>query len=462
MRARRETADVRAAGLPSNSRRARGTRPILLGAVALAAIVADGVGYAPENFGFGGDDSPVMISIDLDGDGLPNSAEVDGWPAGDGETYRSDPVNPDTDGDGLIDAAEADFGLDPVNADSDGDDISDGRETYVVGTSPLVADTDGDGFDDGYEDSHQEDKDLSPIWVDVKVSKGSFITDFAIGAVFGDSWRKDSNAWLAGYLASSGSSSVPVIGWVVGPLADVRDAIASAVTGDWVSSGFSALGAVPYAGDAVSIPAKAAGFVARNPELAAIVAASVVSISRVPEEVKVTAVKQIFKKWNAIKEQGAGEETLLRLTAGRVDIDALASIFDRKGHVDGANGEFFEDVPAAAAWLESVESDDPQEPQRSVTLPIAGCDDGCNESGFRAIDLKVDGIAHEVRVGHTVLDDTTERQVRSDAHLISQAEIDGAHWHFMASANSDTIGADPKLLDLLDEVGIGYTIHIPS
>ena len=52
-------------------------------------------------------------------------------------------------------------------------------------------------------------------------------------------------------------------------------------------------------------------------------------------------------------------------------------------------------------------------------------------------------------------------QIRKDAYLVSTREITGAHWHFYASAVSHTIGADPKIIDLLVANGIPLTIHIP-
>ena len=70
-------------------------------------------------------------------------------------------------------------------------------------------------------------------------------------------------AWLSGYLCSGGLSFIPVVGWILGGLADLRDTIAGFIHSDWVGAVLSILGLVPYAGDAIAIPGKAAKFVAK-------------------------------------------------------------------------------------------------------------------------------------------------------------------------------------------------------
>lgn len=488
--------------------------PVLALLIAAAAAIT----LAPERFGLG--DNPAAgrsTPGDSDGDGLLDKIEEAGWVTQDGSEYRTDPSLADSDGDGLSDgdeaghlvieeptasasdaegedssdepsvdpsdpptgpiysgfsnplvadsdedglgdAEEADESLDPFDRDSDDDEIEDGPEVEVVGTSPAMADTDGDGFDDGYEEAHREDQGLDPQLVDVKVSKLSYATDFAIGSVAGDAWRKDSFAWLAGNLASSGSSSIPVIGWIVGPLADARDAIASAIRGDWVSSGFSAVGAIPYAGDAVEIPAKAVKFVARNPELAATVAAAIVAINKIPEKIKVEAAKGIWKGWDDLRGAGFSEKALLQLSQGVTNLDNLADAMKRANHVPGAPAKFFNDGLEGEAWLTSLlKGSQPQ-----VRVVTDGCVEICNGTNIRIIDNLLDGVAHESKVGFKYLTPEMERQIRSDAHLIEIGSIKGAHWHFLASAHTNKLGADKKVLDLLDELGIPYTIHPPA
>lgn len=491
-------------------RKRRRSRWFLALAPALALLIAGtaAITLVPERFGLG--DHPTAGQStpgDSDGDGLLDEVEEAGWVTQDGSEYRTDPRMADSDGDGLTDAdeagelvtesptaivseiadggssrgetvyagfsnplvadsdedglgdaQEADESLDPFDRDSDDDEIEDGPEVEVVGTSPAMADTDGDGFNDGYEEAHHKDQGLDPQRVDVKVSKLSYATDFAIGSVAGDAWQKDSFAWLAGNLASSGSSSIPVIGWIVGPLADARDSIASAIRGDWVSSGFSAVGAIPYAGDAVEIPGKAVQFVARNPELAAAVAAAIVAINKIPEKTKIGAAQGIWKGWDDLRSAGFSEKALLQLSQGATNLDNLADAMKRANHVHGAPAKFFNDGYAGEAWLTGVLKG--SQPQARVVTD--GCVEICNRSNVRIIDNLLDGVAHESKVGFKYLTPELERQIRSDAHLIQIGSIKGAHWHFLPSAHTNKLGAHEKVLDLLDELGIPYTIHPPA
>jgi hypothetical protein len=439
--------------------------------------------------------------LDSDGDGIPDRVEKAGWTVESGAVYRTDPKKRDTDGDGLTDAdeagariadggssgpryrgysnpaspdtdddglgdgGEADLSVDPLDPDSDGDGLSDGNEVEVTGTSPGVDDTDGDGFGDGYEETNREAMGLDPMLPDVKVSKMSYATDFAIGSLAGDAWRRDSFAWFAGNLASAGSSSIPGIGWIIGPVTDLRDAIASAIQGDWVSAGFSATGVVPYAGDAAEIPGKALGFVARNPKMAAAVAAAIVAINKVPEKIKIKAARAIWKDWDHLREAGYRESDLLRLSRGRTNLDALYAATRRSNHVQGSAAKFFKNGPEGEAWLAAHLKGAHQQ----VRVATTGCVDICNLTNIRIIDSCLGGqatncaggIAHEAKVGYKSLTADVERQIRSDAYLIAHGLIKGSQWDFLASAHTNQLGASKPLLDLLDEVGITYTIHPP-
>ena len=82
--------------------------------------------------------------MDSDGDGLPDSEEID--------IYGTNHSNADTDGDGLNDGDEVlTHQTDPLVADTDGDGLNDGDEVITYQTDPLVADTDEDGLIDGSE-----------------------------------------------------------------------------------------------------------------------------------------------------------------------------------------------------------------------------------------------------------------------------------------------------------------------
>jgi hypothetical protein len=297
--------------------------------------------------------------------------------------------------------------------------------------------------------------------VDVKVSKMSYATDFAIGSVAGDVWRKDSLAWLAGNLTAGASSSVPVIGWVVGPLTDARDAVASAIRGDWVGSGFSAVGVVPYVGDAVGLPGKASKFVARSPQLAAPVAAVIASIPKISEGVAYKAIKAVEPSAGDLVAAGASKKSIIRLSRGETNLDKLADAMRRSGHVKGAPATFFADWTKAEDFLADRFRAQGRIPKTQVSMNTIECPKVCTALR-RKFDVVVDGVAHESKVSYTYLSPQIEMQIRSDAWLIKKGEIEGAHWHFFASTYGDKLGADKKVLDLLDEVGIPYTIHLPK
>lgn len=446
--------------------------------------------------------------FDSDSDGLLDSIESSGWLTGRGSAFRTDPDLADSDGDGLSDGVEAgpvirwepisnsaavqgvteqrtrpifvglsdplsvdgdddglddvgemDEGLDPFESDSDADGLADGLEVDLVGTSPSIADTDHDGFADGYEEVHREDQGLDPLLADVKTNQSSYATDFAIGAVAGDAWRRDSMAWLAGNLTSSGSSSLPVIGWVIGPLADLRDLVASSIRRDWVGSGFSAVGLVPVAGDALEIPAKVASFVARNPQLAVRVAVNVAALRGAPDRIKTEALFGIFKSAPALVADGAyTERALQRLASGGTNLDQLAAAMQRPSHIPGATAQFFPDGSTGERWLTNLLPGS----RTQVVLRTEGCVDVCNPSNVRRLDNVIDGVAHEAKVGFKYLTPEMERQIRSDAYLIETGALEGAHWHFLASAHTSKIGADDRVFDLLEEVSIQFTIHPPA
>lgn len=427
---------------------------------------------------------------DSDDDGLDDKAEVLGWTTRRGVRYLTEPMNPDTDSDGLTDrdeagllvlgatpgfsglssplvvdtdrdglddAGEADLGLDAYDSDTDDDGLEDGYEAYIVGSSPLSPDTDGDGFLDGFEDANRETQGLDPLWFDEKVGTWDYAIDFAKGAVAGDLWRGDSTAWLLGNLASGGASFIPGVGWIVGSVADVRDAVGSAIHADWVGAGYSAVGLVPEVGDAVAIPAKVSRFVIRHPELAEVVGATVVALKNVPDDIKVKATRPFQPNWDDLAKRGANDKTLLRLQGGKTSLTVVSTSMQRPTHIRGRSTPFFADGFEAEAWLER----NYRRGTRQSAVRTDGCAEVCNATNLRVVDVLANGIAHESKVGYTSLTDPIRRQIMSDAYLIKNGAIDGAHWHFFASGHTNTLGPSSSVVDLLVESGISYTIHLP-
>jgi hypothetical protein len=102
-----------------------------------------------------------LISVDADGDGLPNYWEKQYGldPNENGTTGESSPgakdgpagALGDPDGDSLTNLQEFQFGTNPKLADMDGDGLPDNQELLVHGSNPRLADTDGDGISDVLE-----------------------------------------------------------------------------------------------------------------------------------------------------------------------------------------------------------------------------------------------------------------------------------------------------------------------
>jgi outer membrane protein OmpA-like peptidoglycan-associated protein len=84
------------------------------------------------------------INTDTDGDGLPDTDEIN--------KYKTNPYSADTDADSLRDGDEIfKYKTNPLNPDTDGDRLSDGEEVNRYKTDPLNPDTDHGGVKDGIE-----------------------------------------------------------------------------------------------------------------------------------------------------------------------------------------------------------------------------------------------------------------------------------------------------------------------
>lgn len=367
---------------------------------------------------------------DTDGDGL-----LDGWEAGirapsspDEKTFAlySNPRKIDSDDDGLSDAEEADLSLNPFDVDTDGDQLIDYEEVNVRGTSAELADTDGDGLDDGYEIAAAKSEALDPLQVNVEADPDAYARDFAAGMLAGDAAPGDSIAWLAGNLVSGALSTVPVVGWAFGGIADIRDSIASAVRADWASAAYSAIGLVPTVGDSVAVPLKVAKFLTKHPELVDDVIQTVTSSAWIPQSVQINVITAAAPEaWPAVTKL-TSTKIALELANRGVSLKKLGDALTRANHVDGVAAPFQPGVASAEVELIRIVANTSTERVESrVVASTAGCAAECARPA-RIVDVLADDIAHEAKVGYTMLTPAVEKQIRADAHLIESGLVERA------------------------------------
>ncbi|WP_144122780.1 hypothetical protein [Catellatospora sichuanensis] len=412
---------------------------------------------------------------DTDGDGVNDGAEVargtnplvaDSRPppvGGPGGPVQTTPTDTDTDGDGIADSTEVDdYETDPANPDSDGDGLSDGMEVSEYLTDPLSSDTDGDANTDAYELAHAEDQGLDPRIPDERVSTWTYVTDFVVGLIAGDFSPKDSMAWLAGYLCSGGLSLIPVVGWVLGGLADLRDTIAGIINQDWVGAGLSIMGLVPYVGDAVAIPGKAAKFVARYLHRLDKVIHFVAKYDKISDSIKTLTIRTIMLgNYSRLTGVGMSDEVILRL-ARRAD--------NSLGRLADALTTAVTPPPTPTPWLRGADAGE----DYLADVVMAGVPGLRNRAGriempgvprpnsAREPDFLETGPPrklHEVKTGsphpggkHYL------KQCDQDRHLLDTEQVAEVLWHFMPHANG-SLDVPQDLLDCLRRNQIPYKIY---
>ncbi|WP_229074822.1 hypothetical protein [Actinoplanes sp. DH11] len=420
-----------------------------------------------------------LTDPDTDGDGLADGAEIaqgrdplvaDNPPPPVSEPTAPVPTAPtdtDTDGDGLLDTTEVDdTETDPANPDSDGDGLGDLTEISEHYTDPLAADTDSDAIADAYEIAHAEDQGLDPRVADERISKWTYVTDFVVGLIAGDFKPKDSMAWLSGYLCSGGLSLIPVVGWVLGGLADLRDTIAGLINQDWVGAGLSVLGIVPYVGDAVAIPGKAAKFVARFVHRLDKVVLFVAKYNKISDAVKINAIKAIFVgRYGRFTDAGFQDAIVLRMAASKNNslnrlADALTSAAPPP--------------PAAVPWIRGWKKGEQylvEEILKGKTGKIG------NRGSFKTGDIPYPNAArepdfledgpplklHEVKTGtpHPGKKDAPPKylkQCQQDRWALDNQKVGEVLWHFLPNADG-TLDIPQDLLDCLRNNRIPYNIY---
>ncbi|MFC7529794.1 hypothetical protein [Actinoplanes sp. GCM10030250] len=424
---------------------------------------------------------------DTDGDGLKDGAEVDNGtdplvfdqPRGPPVPGTPDPIVPaptltDTDGDGLEDIFEEENGSDPALVDTDSDGLSDFAEVDQYNIDPTRPDTDGDGLRDDYEVQHGADQGVHPAIADEQVSKWSYASDFALGFFAGDFVPRDSYAWLAGNLASGGLSLIPVVGWVLGGAADLRDVIAGLIHQDWIGAGLSGVGLIPYGGDAVAIPGKAAKFVLKYLHRLDGVIRMVAKWDKIPASVKTAVFRAIMLgNYNKLIAGGLSDAMIVRLAKGsRTSLPKLAeALSDGLHRAGGAPAPWLNSGKRGEDWfagqMRSEGRFGARPPDTRTETP-----DGARHPDY--IEERPDGVdvAHEIKTGvpkpRSSEPDALLRQCRKDGYLLAQGLFGDYVWHFLPFSSTNPampdegLGPDADLLQCLRDQKIPFQIHPPN
>jgi hypothetical protein len=259
------------------------------------------------------------------------------------EAALDDPF--DTDGDGLDEVAELANGTPPDVADGDGDGLDDYQELEHL-TDPDVADTDGDGFLDAYEVTHLGDG-LDPLAPDERLSPQQWARDYAQALALGDTcdtalsgWKpcKTTVPFFLGQLSGGTASFIPVVGWVVGALADVRDTVGSAVKGEWAGAGLSVLGVLPVVGDVGKLVGRVVEFTKRHGKLEEVLRAVLRALPKLlglmPEKVDAAARELVLAVLRKVDPEGfqtvakyGGDEFLIQVAKLGARWKNLAQLF---------------------------------------------------------------------------------------------------------------------------------------
>jgi hypothetical protein len=420
--------------------------------------------------------------VDTDGDGINDGDEVapDASPAGvhdlvglfrscHGQIYSalSNPTVPDSDEDGLDDARELSEGSSAFAADSDDDGLSDSAEREW-GADPNAVDTDGDGIRDGDDTA----AGLTPVVVDDPIDDAAWEDEFNQGLLYGDIKEMDSVPQLLGSMVGGSSSVVPVIGWIPGTAADLRDVVANSIDGDWSSAATSGAGVLPYVGDSARLSKQLTTFVAKNPDKVRSVVKALAAQEKLPVSVRVqllrvtdgTPIDQLHKS-------GVSDEDIVRLAERGTRLAVLVMLLDKARTVlhdlpEGDEG-FATSLDDAERMLREYaeEADDTADvasgPVYISDFPAA------DFTGGRLIDACTKCLPHlesgtsslrVARVGSQTYSQTLQSQIDKDAYLRKQGYA--VEWHFFAGPTGSDV--DPLVVEALAEAGIPHVVHLPG
>ncbi len=130
--------------------------------------------------------------------------------------------------------------------------------------------------------------------------------------------------------------------------------------------------------------------------------------------------------WHELVGKGFSESTLVTLQKGRTDLDAVANAMKHSRHVTGSAASFFAKGKDGEVFLEGLYG----ATTKGVDKQVWASTKGYIGRG-RFFDVLVDAVAHESKVGFVKWSKSIENQIKKDAWLVQQGQIDSAHWHLI-------------------------------
>jgi len=81
--------------------------------------------------------------------------------------------------------------------------------------------------------------------------------------------------------------------------------------------------------------------------------------------------------------------------------------------------------------------------------------------GYRHLDLFSGGTAYESKVGYLKFSQAAVKQIKKDIEILQTVKkgVVNYEWHFFRSSITGKIGADVRLIQLLESGGIRIVIH---
>jgi hypothetical protein len=183
-------------------------------------------------------------------------------------------------------------------------------------------------------------------------------------------------------------------------------------------------------------------------------------VGALPASTRADIIAAADPNWDALREAAPNmdEASFLRLASSKQGANHIVATLQRSNTQVGTSLPFVshwkEAEDAVASALGIVSSPRTRQVYRNAP----------GFSGGRVADLVDGGVMREVKSGFVPYRSRIREQILKDAAILADqvdnSDIDEVVWHFVGG-RTGSLGADPRILDMLDEYGIQYVIHLP-